>query len=310
MLAEKSGSSGDSVCAVVITFHPPGDMIDRLNDLSHEAQHIVVIDNGSKDEEKGPLEAAANASNVDLIVNERNLGIAAALNQGFQRAIELDYPWVLTLDQDSTPKSGMVDELISVYHRHPHQQQLAILVPNLMDETIRLQARYLRRRWGLFFERAACQNDWLDEVTIAITSGALMRSDVYEKLGRFREDFFIDYVDTEYCLRALNQGYKIVVACRARLDHRLGDRRRIQLGPLAFYPTYHSPERWFFLGRNRIPMIRTYGRRFPHWLLYDLVAGLYSVSRMLLYEDAKLRKLRAFLSGISHGMQGKMGNMP
>jgi rhamnosyltransferase len=308
-LAEKPRLSRDNICAVVITYHPSKDMIHRLKLLSSETHHILVVDNGSDVEETEPLKIAAQASEVDLIMNRQNRGIAAALNQGFQYAIELGYPWVLTLDQDSTPKPGMVNELLSVYHRHPHRQQLAILVPRLVDETIQLQARYLRRRWGMFFERIPCQDEWLDDATIVITSGALMRSDVFDELGGFREDFFIDYVDTEYCLRTLRKGYKIVVACRAHLDHRLGNRRRTQFGPLIFYPTFHSPERWFYLGRNRIPMIRAYGRRFPHWLLYDLVAGVYGLSRMLLFEDAKLKKLSAFLRGIYHGLQGRMGKM-
>ena len=133
---------------------------------------------------------------------------------------------------------------------------------------------------------------------------------IYQQLGPFRDDFFIDYVDTEYCLRAKKQGFDIIVACNAHLHHRLGNQQRFRVGPLELRPTFHSVIRWYYISRNRIPMIRQYGIRFPHWLLYELIINSYGFLRMLCLEDHKLGKILAVLLGSLDGLAGRSGEIP
>jgi rhamnosyltransferase len=298
-----------SVCGVIVTFNPTEDFLIHLDALREQVTSVTIVDNGSTGSSKSMLSRLANDRKVYLLSNDSNLGVAKALNQGFHWAKEKGFNWVLSMDQDSFPAKNMVKEMLEIFYQYPHRDKVVIVSPQVSDPQISIKARYLQPRLKLFFKRATCEDDWLDDISIVITSGSLHNLKAYEMVGIFREDFFIDYVDTEYCLRAVSKGYKIIVACNARLYHRLGNRRRVQIGPLVFYPTFHSPDRWYYLGRNRIPMIRAYGCRFPHWLLYDFIAGLYGLSRMLLFEDAKRNKLGAFFCGIRHGLQGRMGKM-
>ncbi len=147
----------------------------------------------------------------------------------------------------------------------------------------------------------------MDDVTIVITSGALTNLQVWEKLGGFRDDFFIDYVDTEYCLRAKRAGYKILVSAGAKLYHRLGDKREVKRLGLTLKPTFHSPLRLYYVARNRVPMVREYALEFPHWFLFDVVAGAYNTLRILLTEDKRLQKLGATVQGTWDGLLGRMG---
>jgi rhamnosyltransferase len=298
------------VCGVIVTFNPKEDFLVHLDALQEQVASVTIVDNGSTDYSKSMLNKLAEEDKVDLLINETNLGVAKALNQGFHWAKERGFRWVLSMDQDSLPAKNMVKELLKTYDQYPHRDIVAIVSPQVLDPQTSVNARYLHPRLKVFFQRLSCEDDWLDDISIVITSGALHDLKTYEIVGFFREDFFIDYVDTEYCLRAVSQGYKIVVACRAKLYHRLGNRRKVQIGPLEFYPTFHSPDRWYYIWRNRLPMIRTYGLRFPHWLLFDLMAGLYSLCRMLLFEDRRFLKVRASIRGVSHGLQGRMGKMP
>jgi rhamnosyltransferase len=142
---------------------------------------------------------------------------------------------------------------------------------------------------------------------MVIASGALLPSEAIIVLGPFRDDYFIDYIDTEYCLRALTHGYRIVVAGNARLHHRLGQPRAARVGPFVLYPSMHPEQRWYYMARNRIPTLAAYGARVPHWLTFDLVHGAYRVLRMLLTEDARGTKLAAFFGGSWDGFRGRMG---
>jgi hypothetical protein len=99
------------------------------------------------------------------------------------------------------------------------------------------------------------------------------------------------------------------VACKAYIDHRQGDRQKKVLLGSEHYPTFHSPQRWYFASRNRIQMLRRYALRFPHWFLYEVIASIYLFTKMLLFETQKTAKLRAVFRGTLDGLRGRMGNV-
>jgi rhamnosyltransferase len=294
---------------LVITFNPSPDFFSNLDILCAQLDRVVLIDNGSKPEIHHLLEREASDRKTSLVVifNETNLGVATALNQGFQWAIGEGYEQIIAFDQDSLPASGMVEELLRVYDAHPNRDRIAIVVPRVGDPSAGIDARYLRARGRFFFERVYCTGDVIDDVSIIITSGSLNNLGIYKKIGSFRDDFFVDYVDTEYCLRAIECGYKIVVACKARLQHRLGNQQMKRLGPLTLRPTHHSPLRWYYISRNRICMYRDYVFEFPHWALYDLIVASYALLKMLLLEDQKIRKILALFLGTLDGILKRTG---
>jgi rhamnosyltransferase len=144
---------------------------------------------------------------------------------------------------------------------------------------------------------------------MVLSSGSLYDLNTFDVVGRFREDFFIDYVDSEYCIRLLDMGFKIRVACEARLGHSLGKRRVVQVGLLKFFPTFHSPIRWYYISRNRIPMLRMYALKFPYWLSFEIVSSVYIFLRMMLFEDQRLLKLKAIFYGTLDGLCRRMGKI-
>ena len=296
--------SPENVCAVVVTLNPDASFPDRLQEISNQVSQIVVVDNGSLDLRKTALQ---DLNRLHLIQNPHNQGVAIALNQGFDKAIKLGYAWVLTLDQDSWPENDMLSRMQTALAASANPEKIAIIAPRIADLGGRREARFLLKRSGLLFRRILCEDTDLISVTTVITSGALINISAFESIGAFREDLFIDYVDTEFCLRARLRGYKILVACKARLMHQFGARKRLSRGPFNIYPSFHSPERWYTLSRNRIPMIKAYAWKIPHWFLYEITATLYILLRMLLTEDRKTAKLGAVLRGTWDGLRGRLG---
>ncbi len=295
------------VSAVIVVFQPNLELIKNVEAIRQQVDRIVIVDNGSSEEALIHLRRVNQVQGIETIWNANNLGVAAALNQGVQRARELGFEWVLTLDQDSRPAKDMVQKLWAVYQNQAESDRIAIVAPQVIDADLDRRAPFLRRKWGFIYERVLCENVSLKDVTTVITSGALMRISAFETIGGFREDFFIDYVDTEFCLRAQLHGYKIIAACQAKLEHRLGNRKKVKVGPFTLMPTFHPPWRWYTINRNRIPMLKLYALRFPHWLVYELVATMYVLLRMLLTEDKRGAKLRAAIRGTWHGLRGWMG---
>ncbi len=291
--------------ALIITFNPNLDFFQYLPVFFKEFSQVLIIDNSSKEVVRTLLTEKRTES-LEVILNQENLGVATALNQGLLWAIDHGFDYVVTFDQDSYPQAGIVQHLENVL-TEGDPNELAVVASVIKDPQLQKQARFLRARNKWLFEWGFCKTKKLENISFAITAGSLYSLKAYQKIGPFQDGFFIDYVDQEYCLRANQHGYKIVAACDAHLNHRLGEREKRKLAGRMHYPTFHAPLRWYYISRNRIFMLRKYAFRFPHWFFYDIVARAYIFWRMLLFEDQRVKKLIAIFFGTRDGILGHMG---
>lgn len=301
--------SKEQIGAVIVTFNPDAGLLQRLCRILGQVALVVIVDNGSTASAYG----AENLPRVRLLRNDRNMGVAHALNQGLKLLCELGFVWAITLDQDSTPMPGMVEELLRTLSNVTEPDRVALVGPNFTDQGAPdAKARWLKECsiMPIFFERVACASKDLSDVTMINTSGALTNLEIFKKVGPLKEDFFIDYVDTEYCLRVRRMNYQILVSCRARLLHNLGEKRAVKFLFFVVRPTFHKPFRRYYISRNRIYMIREYAAAFPHWFAFDLMAGAYNGLRVILFEDNRWQKIKAFLNGAWDGLRQRYGEQP
>ena len=158
------------------------------------------------------------------------------------------------------------------------------------------------------FKRIGCDLIASENITWTITSGSLTNLNISDSIGSFNEALFIDLVDTEYCLRAIDNGYKIKVCCESNLSHRVGKREERNLFGFKFYPTHHSTERRYFSFRNRVLVMKKYGLKFPHWTLYETIAAFYVLFCIISFEENKFGKLSACMKGIFDGLFNRFGS--
>jgi len=86
---------------------------------------------------------------------------------------------------------------------------------------------------------------------VTITSGSLLRLEIFQKCGYFQEELFIYTVDDEYSLRLRTKGYSIAQSRCAVLLHASGFPTHYYLfGRRIFSPSGHSPGARYYLNRN------------------------------------------------------------
>lgn len=292
------------ICAVVVTFRADASVVDNIQALSRECGVVIAVDNGSGDDSLSQISAIPG---VQMIRSGRNLGLAAALNTGLDRARAIGFKWAITFDQDSTPEIGFAR---AIWATHLNYLDAALVVPQIVERTVGVSSYFwLRksRRWPFLFERAPCQENDLPSVTIAITSGALTDLSVWAELGRFEEGLFIDYIDVDYCLRVRKAGKHIAVSAGAMLRHQLGERRAQRFLGYDFRPTFHAAFRHFYISRNRVFVWRRHALREPHWALFDLCYAAYNMVRVIIFENNRWKKVKAFALGLSDGLRDKYG---
>jgi rhamnosyltransferase len=297
---EPHAPSRDNVCAVIVTHNPDAGFCSRVEKIRPQVAGIVIVDNGSAEPGLGTIRNCENHSQRPyLILNQTNQGIASALNQGAQWAANCGHHWILTFDQDTEAAPGMVEAMAAVFQAWPERQRLAAIGAN-----------YTHRENGKLAAGQKYEADLASrEVKAVITSGSLIPLCVLEELGGFREDFFMDCVDVDYCLRARTRGFRVVRTMAPLMQHSVGNLTEHRFLGRSLGTTNHSPWRRYLQVRNTVILAREYFGRDPGLVLSALASRSQAILHVCLFEHERLRKLAYSLLGLVDGVRGKMNRL-
>jgi len=291
--ADKEQKNRPAVCAVIVTYHPSHSMVQHFQEVSAQVDKLVIVDNASNADELQLLRGTSERQHCRLLENTENLGIAEALNQGIRIAREYGFQWVLLLDQDSHLTERFVDGMFETWAAHPQRDGLAAIHPRYVDPKTGSQSPVRRAGDG--------------GPVSSMTSGALMPTWIFDEIGWFASDYFIDCVDTEYSFRIRAAGYAIADSTRAELSHATGDAQICKILGFSFHPTHHSLARRYYMSRNRVVLFRQYLSIFPGWTLASMYDGMRDTLKCLIGEPNRATKLRYILLGTWDGLTGRLG---
>jgi rhamnosyltransferase len=252
---------------------------------------IVIVDNASNPAAVAMLRELAEQSGAALIENADNLGVATALNQGVAHARAEGFSWFITFDQDSAAGPTLIEGMLAV---------CATLSGAELDHLGVLGVNHVDAHTGETYVAANDSPGASMERKTVITSGSLLSVKAYEAIGPFRDEFFIDAIDHEYCLRARSKNYRVLLALAPRLVHAMGQRKHVRLLPgISVATTNHAPFRWYSIVRNRLILVREYGRREPSWAAFRLLNLIVMCLRTLAFEADRVEKARNMCLGIA-----------
>lgn len=269
----------------IVLYNPNIDFLtSNIEELSIITNKIILVDNGSNNideiEEKF-------LNKVILIRNEKNLGIAKALNQLLDKAYELKSDYLLTLDQDSKLPCSMIANMISNI-----SENTAIVCPIIND---------------LNKSQKIEQKDEIEDVDRCITSGSLMVLSECKQIGYFDEKMFIDYVDFDYCKR-IKIAKKRILRCKsAVINHEIGKRSVKKFFAWKVFPTNHNYIRVFYYSRNIKYYMKKYNKEMNFKEKnYHRICLLWKFISILLYEKEKKLKIKYYFKGLkdSKKMEG------
>ncbi|HFR6094685.1 TPA: rhamnosyltransferase, partial [Shigella flexneri] len=89
--------------------------------------------------------------------------------------------------------------------------------------------------------------------SVTISSGTMVSKEVFEIVGMMDEELFIDYVDTEWCLRCLNYGILVHIIPDIEMVHAIGD-KSVKICGINI--PIHSPVRRYYRVRNAFLLLR------------------------------------------------------
>jgi len=285
--------ASDSICAVVVTFFPDQGLDERLRSLLPQVGMLVVVDNTPEESSAHRLKKLfKDERRVHIIENRINLGISAALNQGLKYALNQDFQWILTLDQDTLCYPDMVSTLLQAYDAC--EPKPAVIGGNYFDPR-NGRTKVPEGRIGEFLEQKT-----------VITSGSLIDAKLAGAIGGFREDYFIDQVDHEFCLRMRGRSHQVIISRKPVMEHSVGGLGGARLPFLGILPN-HPPLRKYYITRNTVVIVSEYWHQEPEWCLRRIARLLLGVFSTAVLEKQRVAKILAFATGLVDGMNLRMG---
>ena len=277
----------DHVLAVVVSYDGADTLGATVAALAAQVGRVHVVDNGSDAATLAVLADLARDPKVTVELLGENRGVGVALNRGVAVAAERGCGWLLTMDQDSVIEPGFLDAFASAVSADASRVCLAPAIAALDG-------------------RVATE---VDEVRYAITSGTLVRTDVYASIGAYDEGFFVDGIDFDFSLRVRSAGHRIVRVPGARLRHRLGEVIALP-APLRRFYAQHGPVRRYFIVRNFLFLSERFATRFPMFILKLGVAQAIQAMLIAFFDPQPLRNYRAMAAGVADYRRRVQGTCP
>lgn len=286
-----------NVGVIFVTYHPSDDFADKVLRIlrHHQDLKLCVVDNSP--ETPASLESLEQ-NGITIISNFNNGGIAGAFNRGVKHLRRYRCDGYVTFDQDSGIPDDFFTKLCQFIEKRPG---VNLVCPDFIDINSKTSAKFVKlNRWTYKVTEG-------DTVHFAISSGFYFSDGAYAAIGDFNDDLFIDHVDTEYCLRALQCGYQIHVNRSSVLRHSIGNRSVRKLFGLTIKPNNHSPLRRYYIARNGVYLSRQYFKSYPSFSVLNLFRSIHELLAIVFFEDTKIRKLKAFAWGCIDGIRGNLG---
>jgi GT2 family glycosyltransferase len=181
---------GITLSVVILAYNRKEEVLKTVkicleNEYIKNNGEIIVVDNCSGDETFEALEKAyINA--IKIVRTEKNIGVAG-WNRGFEIA---NGKYILVLDDDSHPKND-IEKAISYLEIN---ENVGVLALNIIG------GAYTTESYPDFLE-------WI----AFIGCGAIIRKEVFDKIGGFSEWLFIYTHEYEYGIRVIDAGFKIIL---------------------------------------------------------------------------------------------------
>jgi rhamnosyltransferase len=286
--------ASDGICAVMVTYNPDPSLEVNVQALLPQVSKLIIVDNQSSRAHRPVVARVASLAGIEVIWNDQNLGIAAGLNTGIERAAAAGaYSWIGTFDQDSFVSADFVQALLDAYQACPFRETVGMVGASYL----------LAMRESPDFPLARHKQVKFREVKTLMTSGSLIKNSALAECGRFDESLYMDYVDHEFGLRLRRHNFRLIQAASAVLNHRLGSPTTHRFLGKRFMVTNYAPRRRYLNTRNRLVVYRRYISSETSWVLRDILKWIPEIAKVFLVEQDRFRKSISFARGCWDGMR-------
>ena len=258
----------------------------------------VIVDNSVK----YPVKKEEISKMSRVVSMHGNAGIAAAQNAGIQIAQSLGACKIAFFDQDSMADESLLRKLENSLDKLGE----CVVTPMALNKETKEEYPAQRlNKIGYPIDIFVKGETTPQKADLVISSGMMMTVGVLQKVGNYDEDFFIDFVDLEWCLRCRKAKIPVYIIPDVILLHKIGS-TDIQAGEMKI--VVHSPVRTYYKVRNSFLML--YKRAGIIFTIRQILPALIHNFLLIFSVKEKGSYLKYYCLGVIHGIFGIRGKYP
>jgi GT2 family glycosyltransferase len=194
--------------------------LGSLRSLEYSNLFTVVVDNGSSDASICRIREAY--PEVCLIENGRNAGFAGGNNAGIREAMCHNAEYIWLLNNDTEPAPGVLREMVSMAEADPELGAVgSVLFYSSAPQTVQAWGGGWINLWYGHSRHATDPPKPSDKLDYLTAASMLVRRKVFEQVGLMDDRFFLYWEDAELCYRLRRGGWKLGVAARGTVLHKV-----------------------------------------------------------------------------------------
>ena len=202
------------LAAVVVTYYPDENVLSNISTYIDSVDLLIIWENTPlKDREAYRIEVPdKNKKKIFFMGENSNKGLGYAYNRAIEYVRDKGYSHLMTMDQDShfISFSGFIDKIVQ-----ETDKKVGLKVPLRNQEKVHDWDPPYELKWG-------------------IQSGCIFNIEMFDEIGGFNEDLFVDHTDVEIGLRARKYGYKCMCYSGCNMIHTMGSCRTESVGKFKF----------------------------------------------------------------------------
>lgn len=275
---------------VIVTYNPNLDELNKKVDkyTTDSNAIVVIVNNGAKIN-------ISEQSNLIIKNLGKNMGIAYAQNIGVNYLQEKGIDLAFLLDQDTELETNYFERMLAKWDcLKIKDSKLAVLSPVAFDRNSKklLSTKHLINDTlnVVFLKKGDKWN------TLPISSGILVDTNIFKKIGGNYIKYFIDWVDFQFDLDIIDAGYHVYTTADIQINHQIGNAITGKFLWKTIHPTNHSAFRNYYFFRNGILFM---AKNKSHKFVKKFVtSSLTKRFIYIFYEKQKVDKLKAMINGI------------
>jgi hypothetical protein len=287
------------VFIIILNWNGKNDTLECLNSLkkiTYKNYKVVIVDNGSKDD--SVKEIKRNFPNTIIIQNKKNLGFAEGSNVGIRYALKNKADYVLLLNNDTIVDRRFLSEMVKVAES---DEKIGIIGSKIyyvkLPNTIWFAGGSIGLKKGIFAHLGQGEKDSkeysnLGNVDYITGCAMLIKKSVIKSIGLLDHNYFSYVEDVDFCVRAKNAGYKIMLAPKSHIWHKVSCSSGGEDSLLKLY----------YQNRNKILFIRKHANKKIKLLFFLHFFKDKAIEIMILTIKRKTANTRAILRGIYDGL--------
>lgn len=265
------------ISGIVVLYNPDKSVYKNIDSYIDFVDKLYILDNS----ETPCFDKSFFSQNkIQYLPFNVNLGVGYALKKGMSLSINDGYDYTLTMDQDTMFENIDNDEIKKVLSRD-----------DLKDVAI------------FAFDTENKYKGIVSYINKAITSGNIIRNNLYSELKGFQEELFIDYVDFDLCEQVVSAGYKIISVPYGKLIHTIGSPKSVRFAFIKINSFNHNPIRYYYRYRNCFWLYRRNKSYYFRFYIKEII----NLLKMLLCDDRRVEKIKMIILAYKDAKENKLG---